>query len=65
MIVDRGVQTLCLGRKGQDCTDVHVVVSGESCWKVATDAGTTIKLLVQNNPNLGQDCQFIRPGEVS
>ncbi|KAF9448393.1 carbohydrate-binding module family 50 protein, partial [Macrolepiota fuliginosa MF-IS2] len=57
-------EKFCLGRKGQDCTDVHKVGPGENCWKIAHDAGISIELLVKNNPNLGEDCQFVRPKEV-
>ncbi|KAF9448383.1 hypothetical protein P691DRAFT_648272, partial [Macrolepiota fuliginosa MF-IS2] len=60
----RNAQLLCLGRKGQDCTDLHKVTSGETCEKVAASVGIEVNILKQNNPNLGEDCQFINPGKV-
>lgn len=57
-------QPLCLGITGQDCTQTHVVISGEGCWQIATDAGTDLTTLLANNPNVNEACSNIYPGEV-
>ncbi|KAI0329365.1 hypothetical protein GY45DRAFT_878419 [Cubamyces sp. BRFM 1775] len=57
-------QVLCLGIVGQDCTDVHVVQSGEDCVDIAKAAGTSLDTLLANNPNVNSDCTNIYVGEV-
>ncbi|KAI0653841.1 hypothetical protein C8Q70DRAFT_926914, partial [Cubamyces menziesii] len=57
-------EVLCLGLTGQDCTDVHVVQSGDSCVDIANDAGTTLSTLLANNPNVNSACTDIYVGEV-
>ncbi|KAI9060399.1 carbohydrate-binding module family 50 protein [Trametes sanguinea] len=57
-------EPLCLGITGQDCTVVDVVQSGDSCAAIADDAGTTLDILLANNPNVNSDCTNIYPGEV-
>ena len=42
----------------------HVVASGESCQSIAAKAGTTLDLILANNPNVNQRCSNIYPGEV-
>ncbi|KAJ7572894.1 hypothetical protein C8J56DRAFT_1060323 [Mycena floridula] len=57
-------EPLCLGNVGEDCTDVHVVVSGDGCFAIAQEAGTDLETLFANNPNVASDCSNIYPGEV-
>ncbi|CDO70211.1 hypothetical protein BN946_scf184942.g11 [Trametes cinnabarina] len=58
-------ELLCLGIVGQDCDVVDVVQSGDSCAAIADDAGTTLDILLANNPNVNSDCTNIYPGESS
>ncbi|CDO76046.1 hypothetical protein BN946_scf184959.g4 [Trametes cinnabarina] len=58
-------ELLCLGIVGQDCDIVDVVQSGDSCAAIADDAGTTLDILLANNPNVNSDCTNIYPGEVN
>ncbi|KAI0329338.1 hypothetical protein GY45DRAFT_1253110 [Cubamyces sp. BRFM 1775] len=58
-------EVLCLGREGQDCRDVHTVQPGDTCSDIAEDAGTTLEILLANNPNVDPGCTNIYPGEVS
>ena len=55
---------LCLGISGRDCQLVHVVQAGDTCAVIAQAAGTTLGILLANNPNVNQGCTNIRPGEV-
>ncbi|KAI8973079.1 hypothetical protein BD414DRAFT_499059 [Trametes punicea] len=57
-------EPLCLGIIGQDCDIVHVVQSGDACQAIADDAGTTLAILLANNPNVNSQCTNIYPGEV-
>ncbi|PIL31050.1 hypothetical protein GSI_05746 [Ganoderma sinense ZZ0214-1] len=57
-------ESLCLGITGQDCDVTHVVVSGDNCEAIAQAAGTTLDILLANNPNVDSDCSNIYPGEV-
>ncbi|KAI8973074.1 hypothetical protein BD414DRAFT_499032 [Trametes punicea] len=57
-------EVLCLGLVGQDCRDVHVVESGDVCVDIANEAGTTLSILLANNPNVDSTCSNIYPGEV-
>ncbi|KAJ2915999.1 hypothetical protein MD484_g4423, partial [Candolleomyces efflorescens] len=57
-------QVICLGREGQDCTDVVVVESGNTCESIAAAAGITYAALRANNPNVDENCTNIYPGEV-
>ncbi|OSC98902.1 carbohydrate-binding module family 50 protein [Trametes coccinea BRFM310] len=49
---------------GEDCDVVDVVQSGDSCAAIADDAGTTLDILLANNPNVNSECTNIYPGEV-
>ena len=49
---------------GQDCQDTHTVMSGDTCGLIAQQAGTTLSILLQNNPNINSACTNIYPGEV-
>ena len=42
----------------------HVVVSGDSCSSIAQIAGTTVDIILANNPNVNSTCGNIYPGEV-
>ncbi|KAF8995623.1 hypothetical protein BDQ17DRAFT_1310833 [Cyathus striatus] len=57
-------ETLCLGIQGQDCNQVSVVQSGDSCPGIASAAGISVATLLSNNPNIASDCTNIYPGEV-
>ncbi|KJA16071.1 hypothetical protein HYPSUDRAFT_47701 [Hypholoma sublateritium FD-334 SS-4] len=57
-------EVLCLGLVGQDCTDVHVVASGDACDTIASQAGINTTVLLANNPNVNAACSNIYPGEV-
>ncbi|KAI0354143.1 hypothetical protein OH77DRAFT_1482530 [Trametes cingulata] len=57
-------EPLCLGIVGQDCDVVHVVEAGDSCDAIAEAAGTTVDILLANNPNVNSDCTNIGVGEV-
>ncbi|KAF8995663.1 hypothetical protein BDQ17DRAFT_1365399 [Cyathus striatus] len=57
-------EPLCLGITGQDCTQVSVVQSGDSCTAIASAAGISVATLLSNNPNIASDCTNIYPGEV-
>jgi LysM repeat protein len=57
-------QVLCLALTGQDCTPVHVVASGDTCFDIAAAAGANVTTLLANNPNVDSNCTNIYPGEV-
>ncbi|KAF5367280.1 hypothetical protein D9615_010465 [Tricholomella constricta] len=57
-------QVLCLGIEGQDCSTVRLVVEGDSCGAILSDAGITLDVLRANNPNVDEGCTNIYPGEV-
>ena len=62
--VARSLQTLCLGSFGQVCRETHVVAAGDTCGSIAAGAGTTVDLVLANNPNVDKHCLNIYPGEV-
>ena len=43
---------------------MHVVQAGDTCAAIAQAAGTTLDILLANNPNVNPGCSNIRPGEV-
>ncbi|KAI0756053.1 hypothetical protein C8Q80DRAFT_1126200 [Daedaleopsis nitida] len=57
-------EALCLGITGQDCEVTYVVQAGDSCPGIASTAGTTLDILLANNPNVNTGCTNIYPGEV-
>ncbi|GJE98019.1 LysM peptidoglycan-binding domain-containing protein [Phanerochaete sordida] len=57
-------EDLCLGRTGQDCTDVYVVQSGDFCAKIAQTAGIPLDTLLANNGNINSACSNLGVGEV-
>lgn len=57
-------EALCLGVTGQDCTDVHVVESGDFCALIASNAGIELNTLLANNPNVNSNCTNLGVGEV-
>ncbi|KAF9002293.1 hypothetical protein BDQ17DRAFT_1425955 [Cyathus striatus] len=57
-------EVLCLATQEEDCTDVAVVQSGESCLEIADNSGISVTWLIENNPNVNTDCTNLRPGEV-
>jgi len=57
-------QSLCLGTQGEDCTDVVVVQSGDTCDSIAECAGVNATILLHNNPNINTQCTNIYVGEV-
>ena len=60
----RSLQTLCLGIAREDCQANHVVALGDTCQSIAAGAGTTVDLILENNPNVNEQCSNIYPGEV-
>ncbi|KAI0329345.1 hypothetical protein GY45DRAFT_1253087 [Cubamyces sp. BRFM 1775] len=58
-------ELICLGLEGQDCEVTHVVQSDEVCVDIANETGTTLSILLANNPNVDSECSNIYPGEVS
>ncbi|TBU58632.1 hypothetical protein BD310DRAFT_453789 [Dichomitus squalens] len=60
----RAGEELCLGIVGQDCEVTHVVANGDTCESIAEAAGTTLDILLENNPNVNSECNNIHPGEV-
>ncbi|KAF9001003.1 hypothetical protein BDQ17DRAFT_1244936, partial [Cyathus striatus] len=57
-------EVLCLATQEEDCTDVFVVQSGNFCEEIADNSGISVTLLIENNPNVNEDCTNLRPGEV-
>ena len=57
-------QVICLGREGQDCTNVVVVQPGNTCEDIAGPAGISFETLRANNPNINEYCTNLYPGEV-
>ena len=57
-------EVICLGFVGQDCTNVAVVNSGDTCTSIATTARTSLATLRANNPNVDANCDNIHIGEV-
>ncbi|KAI0367327.1 hypothetical protein BV20DRAFT_1037822 [Pilatotrama ljubarskyi] len=57
-------EPLCLRIIGQDCDIVHVVEAADSCEAIAEVAGTTVDILLANNPNVDSECINISIGEV-
>jgi hypothetical protein len=58
------LQLLCLGLTGLDCTQTHVVQSGDYCASIADAAGINMTTLLYNNPNVAADCSNIYLDEV-
>jgi LysM repeat protein len=56
--------TLCLGRQGEDCTDVYVVKPNDSCETIAAAHNTNTTILRLNNPQINDHCDNIYIGEV-
>ncbi|KAF9002304.1 hypothetical protein BDQ17DRAFT_1425963 [Cyathus striatus] len=57
-------EVLCLATPEENCPDVFVVRSGDSCDVIADDSGISVGLLLENNPNVNAECTNLRPGEV-
>ncbi|KAJ2915960.1 hypothetical protein MD484_g4424, partial [Candolleomyces efflorescens] len=57
-------QVICLGREGQDCTNVVVVQPGNTCEDITGPAGISFETLRANNPNINEYCTNLYPGEV-
>jgi len=57
-------ELICLALQGEDCQPVAVVQSGDTCSSIAAGAAISTSTLIANNPNLGNNCQFLYPGEV-
>ncbi|PPQ78502.1 hypothetical protein CVT25_011842 [Psilocybe cyanescens] len=57
-------EVLCLGLVGEDCTNVHVVVAGDTCASIALQAGISTATVLANNPNVNADCSNIGIDEV-
>ncbi|KAH9896454.1 hypothetical protein C8Q73DRAFT_685537 [Cubamyces lactineus] len=55
---------ICLGFVGQDCSVVHVVQNGDTCDKIADDAGTSVALIIANNAGINSDCSNLVEGDV-
>ncbi|TFK33715.1 hypothetical protein BDQ12DRAFT_690789 [Crucibulum laeve] len=56
-------EVICLATDSQDCSPVHTVATGDTCFDIAVAAGITIPDVVAQNPNVTPDCN-IYPGEV-
>ncbi|KAI0714537.1 hypothetical protein C8Q76DRAFT_840566 [Earliella scabrosa] len=57
-------QTICLGIFGQDCQVVHIIGPGQTCESIARAAGTTVNILLANNPNVDNACTNLEIGQV-
>ncbi|KAG1731321.1 uncharacterized protein EDB91DRAFT_1252182 [Suillus paluster] len=57
-------EEICLGIKGKDCTDVHVVKEGDTVYDISQAAGISSTTLYANNKNVDSSTGFIIPGEV-
>ena len=58
-------QTLCLAEAAQeDCQDVYVVKSADTCSGIAQSHATNSTILALNNPQINEDCSNIYIGEV-
>ncbi|KAG2126859.1 uncharacterized protein EDB93DRAFT_1187868 [Suillus bovinus] len=57
-------QVLCLGIKDLDCKATHVVKKGDTCHSIADAHNVAFETLLGNNPNVGHDCAWMKPGEV-
>ncbi|KAF9002289.1 hypothetical protein BDQ17DRAFT_1542372 [Cyathus striatus] len=57
-------EVLCLATQEENCPDVSVVHSGDSCNNIAYNSGISVTLLIENNPNVNADCTNLHPGEL-
>ncbi|PPQ80456.1 hypothetical protein CVT24_001043 [Panaeolus cyanescens] len=55
-------QEICLGITGSDCTDVHTVVSGDTCSDLADLHEITVEDIIENNGK-DEQCDLL-VGEV-
>ncbi|RMZ83592.1 hypothetical protein DV738_g940, partial [Chaetothyriales sp. CBS 135597] len=44
-----------------DCTQYHVVVSGDACWAIAEQYGIDFATLYAWNPSVGSNCEALWP----
>ncbi|KAN0084368.1 hypothetical protein V8E55_007872 [Tylopilus felleus] len=57
-------EVICLGIAGQDCKTTYVAQPGDTCVAIAGAYNISQNTLLTNNPDLGQICTDIYPGEV-
>jgi hypothetical protein len=58
-------ETLCLGNKGEDCSDTYVVQPDDTCDGVSAKTGVNSTMLHTNNPQINEQCGNLYVGEVS
>ncbi|KZS89099.1 hypothetical protein SISNIDRAFT_497653 [Sistotremastrum niveocremeum HHB9708] len=56
--------TICLASPGQDCSQTHVVQTGETCNQLESVFGINSTILWANNPQINEDCTNMYTGEV-
>jgi len=56
--------TICIGYVNEDCSTTYVVRADDTCYDIATNHGSNMTILYQNNPQIDQDCSNIYVGEV-
>jgi len=57
-------EELCLGTPGEDCTDVYRVGDNDSCTNIQTQFNLNSTILMQNNPNVDEECDNLYPGLI-
>jgi len=58
-------ELICLGNKGEDCSDTYVVRENDTCDRIITVHRLNSTLLYLNNPQINEACDNIYIGEVS
>ena len=58
-------ELICLGNKGEDCSDTYVVRENDTCDRIITAHRLNSTLLYLNNPQINEACDNIYIGEVS
>jgi LysM repeat protein len=55
-------ETICLGTPGEDCTEIHYVGNTDTCTTIQTQYSLNSTILMQNNPNVDEECDNLYPG---
>jgi len=55
---------VCLATEGEDCTEAYLVVENDTCGAIAESFGMNSTMLMNNNPNINDECSNIYVGEV-
>lgn len=58
-------ELICLGNKGEDCSNTYVVRENDTCDRIITAHKLNSTLLYLNNPQINEACDNIYIGEVS